>query len=105
MRALLGLICANETVRIGIVSREKIEAAVYGVLRSKAAGFDGEIRPDTPLDAGGLAIDSIGCLEVVLELERQTGLRLREESLTADALACPGNLIEHLLTLRENPDA
>lgn len=87
------------------MNREKIESAVYGILRSRAPGFKGEIHPETPLGAGGLAIDSIGCLELVLEVERQTGLRLRDENLTADALASPGNLIEHLMSLRENPDA
>lgn len=86
------------------MTREAIEALVLDILRSKAHRFEGKIQPDTPLGAGGLGIDSIGTLEIVLEVERQSGIRLRDESLSADALASPGSLVDHLTSLRDNPD-
>lgn len=69
---------------------------VSAVVRAQAAMPDAEIGPDTPLGADGLGIDSVGCLEIVLELERRTGLALRDEHLTAEALATPGGLVRLL---------
>jgi acyl carrier protein len=86
------------------MTREALEALVIEVLRSKVPRFEGKIQPDTPLGAGGLAIDSIGTLEIVLEVERRSGIRLRDESLSADALASPRRLVDYLTALRENPD-
>ena len=56
---------------------------------AQAGGGPDDIQPDTPLGSNGLGIDSIGCLDLVLELERQTGIRLRDETLTAESLATP----------------
>ena len=86
------------------MNREAIEALVLDIVRSKVPRFEGKIQPDTPLGAGGLAIDSIDTLEIVLEVEQRSGIRLRDESLSADALASPGSLVEYLVSLQEDPD-
>lgn len=78
------------------MDRESLARIVLDVVRSHAALAAADVREETPLGAGGLGIDSIGCLEVVLELERRTGIPLRDEHLTAEALATPGSLIDHL---------
>lgn len=69
---------------------------VSAVIREQIAAPDAAITPDTPLGADGLGIDSVGCLELVLELERRTGLALRDEHLTAEALATPAGLVRLL---------
>lgn len=69
---------------------------VSAVIREQLATPDAVITPDTPLGADGLGIDSVGCLELVLELERRTGLALRDEHLTAEALATPAGLVRLL---------
>ena len=66
---------------------------VYAVIREQAATPDTTILPDTPLGPDGLGIDSVGCLEIVLELERRTGISLRDEHLTAESLATPSGLV------------
>ena len=68
---------------------------VYSVVRDQAA-TQAAIEADTPLGADGLGIDSVGCLEIVLEIERRTGMPLRDEHLTAELLATPGGLIRLL---------
>ncbi|MFM1904042.1 MAG: hypothetical protein RLZZ440_1942 [Planctomycetota bacterium] len=69
---------------------------VTAVIREQMATPEAVIEPGTPLGADGLGIDSVGCLELVLELERRTGLALRDEHLTAEALATPAGLVELL---------
>lgn len=69
---------------------------VYAVLREQATVPCADLGVDTPLGPDGLGIDSVGCLEIVLELERRTGLKLRDEQLTAESLATPGGLIRLL---------
>ena len=78
------------------MDRESIARIVLDVVRSQAVPVAAEVREDTPLGPGGLGIDSIGCLELVLELEHRTGIGLRDEHLTAESLATPGSLIDHL---------
>lgn len=78
------------------MDRESLARIVLDVVRSQAVLAVPDVREETPLGPGGLGIDSIGCLEVVLELERRTGIPLRDEHLTAETLATPGSLIDHL---------
>jgi acyl carrier protein len=79
------------------MDRALLTGTVLEVVRAQASGFAGELREDTPLGPDGLGIDSIGCLDIVLELEQRTGITLRDETLTAESLATPGSLIDHLL--------
>ncbi|WP_434288763.1 acyl carrier protein [Celeribacter sp. SCSIO 80788] len=67
---------------------------------AKAAQVDPKTLSDsTPLGAGGLGLDSIGMLDLVLELEEVTGLQLRSEDLGSDALATLGGLIQYMRSL------
>ena len=74
----------------------RLGETVAAVIREQLASTDAVITPDTPLGADGLGIDSVDCLAIVLELERRTGLALRDEHLTAEALATPGGLVRLL---------
>ena len=74
----------------------RLGETVAAVIREQLASHDAVITPDTPLGADGLGIDSVDCLAIVLELERRTGLALRDEHLTAEALATPGGLVQLL---------
>lgn len=73
-----------------------IPSLVIGAVEKRAAGYAGKIGLETPLGPDGVGLDSIACLELLLELEHQTGCRLREEDMTEDALATVGGLIAHL---------
>lgn len=84
---------------MAIVDRAKLTQIVFNVLRERAVDFSDQIQLDTPLGAGGLAIDSIDCLEIILELEERTGIVLRAETLTGDALLTPASLIHYLDSL------
>ena len=74
----------------------RLGETVAAVIREQLASPDAVITPDTPLGADGLGIDSVDCLAIVLELARRTGLALRDEHLTAEALATPGGLVQLL---------
>jgi len=50
----------------------------------------------TPIGEDGMGLDSIACLELILDLEKETGLQLRDENLTADSLATVGSLVQYL---------
>ena len=76
--------------------------AVLSVIEEQATSFDGPLGLDTPLGADGLGLDSIAILEVVLMLEQRTGVRLRDENLTAEALSTPASLIRFLEQSRPN---
>ena len=78
------------------MNHEELSRIVLEVVRSQAEAHGGKVDLDTPLGSDGLGIDSIGCLDLVLELERRTGIRLRDETLTAESLATPAALVEHL---------
>lgn len=48
------------------------------------------------MGAEGLGLDSVACVELVLALERETGLELREDALTEETLATPRGLVRCL---------
>ena len=70
-------------------------AAVLAILcRHVAAG--GTATEDAPLFGAGVGLDSIGFLDVVLEIEEAVGIRLGEEDLTEDVLATVGSFVAHV---------
>lgn len=77
----------NEPVRIRDVILKVVQAHL---------GRDDGVALDTPLFDGGLEMDSVGFLELILKIEKQVGLRLRNEDLTEEALASVGSLIDHI---------
>ena len=51
---------------------------------------------ETRLFEGGLGLDSIGFLELILGIENRLGLRLRSEDLSGDAVGSVDGLIRHI---------
>ncbi len=84
------------------MEHQSIADIVYKAIRNRAVSYSGVLQADTCIGDGGIGLDSLGCLELVLELERLTGLRLRSEQLTAEALATIGGLICYLESLRSH---
>ncbi len=78
------------------MTHEELKLMVYEVIQNIANKSDTLIQADTQLGAEGLGIDSVDFLEIVLELERRTGITIRDEQLTADTLATAGNIIRLL---------
>lgn len=79
------------------MDRTSLTAIVLEVVRGQAQDPQVGIGEDTSLGPEGLGIDSIGCLDILLELERRTGITLRDETLTAESLATPRSLVDYLL--------
>lgn len=58
------------------------------------------IGPDTPLIGGGLSLDSVAVLELLVGLENEFGVELHPDALLeADALSTVGTLAGYLDTL------
>ena len=82
------------------MSRAAVEPVVREVV-SSAMKIDAQALPlDTPLGDGGLGFDSIGCLELLLDIEGRLGVRLRTEELRAESLASLGSLIDYIAGVR-----
>ena len=69
---------------------------VVDAIRDRARDFAGVITAETSIRDDGLDLDSIGCLELLVDIEARTGLALLDESLTADALATVGSLTRYV---------
>jgi acyl carrier protein len=54
------------------------------------------VELDSPLFEGGLGLDSIGFLQVILNIENKLGKRLRNEDLTEESLSSLGNFVRHI---------
>ena len=54
---------------------------------------------NVPLFEGGLELDSISFLDVILEVEEKLDLRLRSEDLTGEAVQTVGGLVRHIATV------
>jgi len=78
------------------MDRDSLTRHVKDVLRALAPSFKGKCSDETTLGPDGAGLDSVGCLEVILELEARTGIVIRDERLTAEALATVGSLVDFL---------
>ena len=75
---------------------------IEAVVREAMAPFYGNDRLhdfETPLFEGGLELDSISFLDLIIEIEGKLGLRLRSEDLTGDAVQTIGGLIRHIVAV------
>jgi len=79
------------------MDRSALTHIVLEVVSGYAPHRAGEVTEDAALGPEGLGIDSIGCLDILLELERRTGIALRDETLTAESLATPRSVVDHLM--------
>jgi acyl carrier protein len=62
-----------------------------------------EIGDDTPLFDGGLGLDSIDVLELVLELERQFGVSITDEQTGMKVLKSVNAIAEFVRSQRPTP--
>lgn len=76
--------------------REQLLRMVLEAIGERVPEHGADILPDTPLGQDGLGLDSIAVLELVLELERRSGVVLRQESLSAAALESPASLVAYI---------
>ena len=80
--------------------REDIAAFVKSVL---AEFLDEELESvgwETPVGEGGLAVESIGMLEVVVQLEREYDISLSDEVIERMVSATFGGLVDEVVALR-----
>lgn len=81
-------------------TREAIATFVKSVLEGFLdEDIEGVIGWDTPIGDGGLGIESIGLLEVVVHLEREYDVGLSDEVLERMASATFGGLVDEVLAL------
>jgi acyl carrier protein len=72
---------------------ESIGKGVHAILRARNGRV--ELRPDLPLGADGVGLDSIALVEVLLECEETFGVVIAAEILAGSPLTV-GSLIEQL---------
>ncbi|TNE66787.1 acyl carrier protein [Celeribacter ethanolicus] len=77
----------------------QIRTAILDAVAKAAQVDQATLTDTTPLGAGGLGLDSIAMLDLVLDLEDVTGLQLRSEALGGDDLATLGGLVRYMCSL------
>ena len=74
----------NEKVKDLIIRRLKLEMS------------PGEIQDDAPLFGGGLGLDSIDALELVVGLEKEFGIKIEDEEVGREAFASVNALVRFI---------
>jgi acyl carrier protein len=62
-----------------------------------------QIDPAEPLFSGKLGLDSIDALELVVMLERQYGIRIKEAAVGKQAFSSVNNLADFVAAARQTP--
>jgi hypothetical protein len=70
-----------------------LESALHQILRKR--GYGGSLAPSLPLGAGGVGLDSISLVEVLLECEERFGVVIAAELLDGKPLTV-GRLLERI---------
>ena len=83
--------------RLGEALR-RAEAAVLEALQN-VLGAEVCYSHATPLFDGGLDLDSIGFLELILDIEKKLGVGLRSEDLNGDAITTVNGLVRHVVVV------
>lgn len=78
------------------MDRDELVRLVMEVVRARIPAGDARVGPDSMLGGEGLGLDSIGVLDLVLELERRCGVVLRQECLSAADLETPASLAAYI---------
>lgn len=88
-------------------TKEEIATFVKSVLEGFLdEDMEGAVGWDTPLGDGGLGVESIGLLEVVVNLEREYDVSLSDEMIDRMVSATFGGLIDEVVTiLAEAPES
>ena len=78
--------------------REEIAAFVTSILAKFLDGeIEGDIDWETPVGADGLGIESIGILEVVVQLEREYEMSLSDEAIERMVSSTFGVLVDEVV--------
>lgn len=80
-----------------------IGGIILSIVRSQMNG-QACVELDSKFFEGGLGLDSVGFLELILKIEKQAGLRLRDEDLSEETVASVGSLIRHVEALAAKKD-
>ncbi len=80
---------------------EETTSLVLAAIESRI-GSRRDLQPETPLFESGLGLDSIEFLELLLDVEKACGHRLRDETLTEAAVANVGSLIDYIHALGQS---
>jgi acyl carrier protein len=76
------------------MSLKRAETVVHEALAFCERDFSS--NQNIRLFEGGLELDSISFLDLILEIEAKLGLRLRSEELTGEAVLTVGGLVRHV---------
>ena len=76
---------------------EEVAGRLFDILRKRNPGI--VLRDDLPLGRGGVELDSVGIVDVLLECENTFGVTLAAEMLDAPALTV-GLLAERIQALQ-----
>jgi acyl carrier protein len=77
-------------------SGERVRGRNAAILRARNSNVD--LRPELALGSGGMDLDSIALVEVLLECETEFGVEIAAEMLSASSLTV-GSLLERIQTL------
>jgi acyl carrier protein len=81
------------------VPEDDVRAGVYAILEARNRGL--KLRIDTPLGSGGLGLDSIALVEVLLQCEDRFGVDVTAEALAQSPLTV-GLLVEKIRALLQS---
>ena len=82
------------------MDNQTLNEKIFCLVAQQSNAEQDALTLDTPLGVDGLCIDSIGILELLLKIETETGLQLRDECLTEDALSTIGGLATYIKSLQ-----
>jgi acyl carrier protein len=63
------------------------------------------LGPDTPLVEGGLALDSVSLLELIVAVEESFGVTVEDEDLSLELVATIGSLADFVRRKRRDADS
>lgn len=75
--------------------RKKVVATVLHISNMKDIDPD-QITDDTPLFHGGLGLDSVDALELIVAIEKQYGIKIRNDEGGHKTLKNIGNLVKEI---------
>jgi acyl carrier protein len=75
---------------------DEVTAGVYAILEARNHGV--ELHAGTPLGSGGLGLDSIALVEILLQCEDRFGVEVAAEALAQSPLTV-GLLVERIQAL------
>ena len=82
-----------------MTTKQKVKNTIFASLKSLLPEASVQFDMDTPLGEGGLELDSLAYLDIILAIEEKLDVRARTEDLDADALLSVGSLVHFVESL------